>query len=239
MTTQEIEIVPFNSLGKIVAPAPELVAKMKPEPKARLMAMLKANIEAEDAESGMRQTEKDLFAAVADAQRARVAFEKLKPVTTHVDELRKVIAARNGVPLPPAKINPLAEPAAIAADEAEALCGKLRGDLEVAKLVLKNKRATLSEKILAWQGLQPKRDTAFLVRENAKRETERRLSRIAQGLSPDEAATEQHVYLEPIDQVMAGGRGTVNVNWRRPRGSWRGAPAHPVPTASGKVSSES
>jgi hypothetical protein len=194
MTTQEIEIVPFNSLGKIVAPAPELVAKMNPEPKARLMAMLKANIEAEDAESGMRRTEKELFAAVSDAQRARAAFEKLKPQTTHVDELRRVIAARAGRPLPPAKVDPKAEPAAIAADEAEALCGKLRGDLEVAKLVLKDKRATLSVAILAWQGLQPKRDTAYLVRENLKRETERRLARVAQGLSPDEAAVDQHAY---------------------------------------------
>ena len=83
MTTQEIEIVPFNSLGKIVAPAPELVAKMKPEPKARLMAMLKANLEAEDAETNLSAMEKNLFAAVAEAQRVRSTFLKLKPHRCH------------------------------------------------------------------------------------------------------------------------------------------------------------
>jgi hypothetical protein len=227
--TKEIECVPFDSMGKIVAPPAEIVAKLSPDKKSWLIAMIKANLEANDAEDAMRQTETNLFAAVDDAQRARTAFEKLKPRTTHVDELRRVIAARAGRPIPAPKVDPNAEAAAIAADEAEARCGKLRGDLAVAKLVLKNKRATLAEKIMAWQGLQPKRDTAWLVREGAKRETERRLARIAQGLSPDEEPEQPH-HQEAIDQVYASHRGSVNVNWRRPRGSWRGAPAPKVPS---------
>src|ERR1700682_4233523 len=48
-TTQEIECVPFDGYGKIVAPAPEIFAKLKkqePEKFERLSAMLKANLEA-------------------------------------------------------------------------------------------------------------------------------------------------------------------------------------------------
>jgi hypothetical protein len=229
MTTQEIECVPFDSLGRITAPAPEIVAKLPAEKKARLLAMIKANIEANEAEAAQTQTEKDLYAAVADAQRARTAYDKLRPQITHVDALRAVIAARAGRPLPPVKIDPRAEPAAAAADEAEALVSKLRQDLETAKLVLKNRRATLSEKIMAWQGVQPKRDAAWLVRENSKAEIARKRARIEQGLSPEEAVAE-HVYVEAIDRVMAGGRGNVNVNWRRPPGSWRGDPARKLPS---------
>jgi hypothetical protein len=106
---------------------------------------------------------------------------------------------------------------------------KLRQDLETAKLVLKNRRATLSEKIMAWQGVQPKRDTAWLVKENSKAEIARKRERIAQGLSPEEAAAE-HVYVEAIDRVMAGGRGSANVSWKRQPGSWRGGPAPKLPS---------
>ena len=106
---------------------------------------------------------------------------------------------------------------------------KLRGDLEVAKLDLRNRPTTLAEKIMAWQGLQPKRDTAYLVRENAKRETERKLARIAKGLPPDDVPDEPH-RVEPIDQIYSAHRGSVNVNYRRPRGSWRGAPAPKAPS---------
>jgi hypothetical protein len=229
MTTTEVECVPFDSMGKITAPAPEIVAKLPAEKKARLMAILKANIEANEAEDGMRETEKNLFAAVANAQRAKAEFDRLTPRPTHASELRRVIAARAGRPLPPAKVDPNAEAAAIAADEAEALSVKLRGDLEVAKLVLKNKRGTLAEKIMAWQGLQPKRDTAWLVRENSKRETERKLARIAKGLPPDDVPDEP-VRVEAIDQIYSRHDGSVNINWRRPRGSWRGAPAPKVPS---------
>jgi hypothetical protein len=233
MTKQEIECVPFDSMGKIAAPPAEIVAALKkeePEKFSRLTAMLRANIEADDAEKNLADTQKNLYAAVADAQRLSAAYRKLFPPPTHVDERRRVIAARAGNPLPPAKVNPLAEPAAIALDEAEALAVKLRADLETAKLVLKNRRATLSETILGWQGVQPKRDTAYLVRENSKAEIARKMARIEQGLSPEEAVAE-HVYLEPIDRVMAGGRGSANVNWRRQPGSWRGAPSVKAPSA--------
>jgi len=225
--TKEIECVPFDSMGKIVAPPAEIVAKLSPDKKSRLMAMIKANLEANDAEDALRQTEKNLFAAVNDAQCARTAFEKLSPRTTHVDELRRVIAARNGTPLPPVKADPSAEAAAVAADDAEALCIKLRASFETARIVLKSKRATLAEKIMEWQGVEPKKDTAYLVRENAKAETARKLVRIAQGLPPDEVV-DQPVHVEPIDQIYASHRGSVNVNWRRPPGSWRGAPTPKV-----------
>jgi hypothetical protein len=71
MTTtpeKEIECVPFDSLGRIVAPAPEIVAKLPAEKKARLLAMIKANIEANEAEAAQSQTEKNLYAAVASLE---------------------------------------------------------------------------------------------------------------------------------------------------------------------------
>jgi hypothetical protein len=225
--TTEIEVCPFDGFGKIAAPPAEIFAKLKkhePERFARLSAMLTANIEANDAEAALTKNQNDLYASVTDAQRARVAFEKLKPKTTHVEEVRRVIAARAGTPLPPVPIDPKAEPAALAADDADALVLALRSDLETARIVLKNKRAALAETILRWQGINPRRDTASLVRENVKRETERKLARIAQGMSAEEAVAER-VYLEPIDRVLASPRGNANVNWKRPAGSWRGGPA--------------
>jgi hypothetical protein len=231
MTTQEIiECIPFDSMGRIIAPPAEIVAKLKkqePETFARLTALLSANIEANDAEAAQNKTQADLYAAVANTQRLSAEYQKLIPVPNRVDELRRVIAARAGRPLPPVKVDPHAEPAAAAADDAEVLVSKLRGDLEVCKLVLKNKRAALSVAILAWQGLQPKRDTAWLVRENSKAEIARKRARIARGESPDDVVAE-HIYVEPIDRVMAGGRGSADINWRRQPGALRGAPAPKV-----------
>jgi hypothetical protein len=206
MTATEIECTPFDALGKIVAPSPEIFAKLKkqePEKFEKLSAMLTANVAAEDAEENMRRTEKDLYAAVSAAQLARSALEKLKPQTTHVEELRRVIAAQAGNPLPPPAPNPNAMAAAIAADTAEELVVKLRSDFETARLVLKNRRATLAEKIMAWQGVVPKRDTEWLVRENVRADLARKMKRVEQGLSPDEAP-EIPRHRWPIETAMTG-----------------------------------
>jgi hypothetical protein len=225
----EVECVPFDQFGKIIAPAPEIVAKLVPEKKARLLAMIAASLEADEAEAAQTKNQKDLYAAVAEAQRLGAAYQKLMPVPDRVSELRKVIAARAGNPLPPPEPHPDAEAAALAADEAERLVSLLRADLETGKLVLKNRRATLSEKIMAWQGVQPKRDTAWLVRQNAEAETKRRLARIAQGLPADEPAPAR-IHTEHISAVLEGGRGDVNRPWKRPTPSWRGGPAPKVPS---------
>ena len=228
-TEPEVEVTPFDQFGKIVSPPVEVVAKLKPEVKARLMALLQASVEAEEAEQTLADTEKTLYATVSEAHRKRVHYEHVRPQTTHVDELRRVIAARQGRPLPPPEVDPNAEKAAIALDEAEVLVSTLRADLESARLIVKSKRTTLSEAYSLWMGYAPKRDVADLVRENIAREQARKLARVAQGLAPEEEPPPHH-HVEPIDQVMSSHRGSVNVNWRRPPGSWRGAPSAKVPS---------
>jgi hypothetical protein len=229
-TTEVIECVPFDGMGKIVAPDAAIFAKLKkhePEKFERLSAMLKANLEADDTEAARYKMEQDLFAAVKEAQRLHLVFQNLTPPPTRIDEVRRVSAARAGRPLPPIEPHPKAEAAAIEADDAEAVCVKMRADLYALTVDLKIKRRTLAEKIMAWQGVQPRRDTAFLVRENIKAEEARRQERIAQGLPLTDPVPEPY-FAEPIDRVMYGGRGNANVSWKRQPGMWRGAPNAPT-----------
>jgi hypothetical protein len=206
----------------------EVVASLSAETRSLLMAMLKANLEAKEAETFIMTTQRNLAAAVNDARIKRAEFERLKPRTTHADELRRVIAARNGTPLLMPPVNPKAVAAAIVADEADELITTLQSLLPGAQNQLSQKRAALSKAIMAWQGFKPKRQVWEVVKENAAAEIARKLDRIARGLPPDGAATAQPVYKEPIDQIYAPNRGSINVNWRRPPGALRGAPAPKV-----------
>src|ERR1700736_2275541 len=92
----EIARDPFDSLGNIVAPPVEIVTLLSAEKRPLLMTMLKANLEAKEAETFISTTQRNLAAAVNDARIKRAEFERLKPRTTHVDEVRRVIAARAG-----------------------------------------------------------------------------------------------------------------------------------------------
>jgi hypothetical protein len=223
----EIACEPFDQLGNIVAPPVEVVASLSAEKRSLLMAMLKANLEAKDAETFVATTQRNLHAAVSDARIKRAEFEKLKPRTTHAEELRRVIAARGGKPLPVPPVNPKAEAAAIVADEADELITTLQCQLPSDQSKLAEKRNALSKAILAWQGLLPQRQVWELVKERAAAEQARRLDRIARGLPRDDAADEP-VYKEAIDQIYAPHRGSIDVNWRRPPGSLLGGPAPKV-----------
>lgn len=222
-----IELVcdPFDQLGAIIAPPVEIVAALSVERRSLLMALLKANLEAKEAEEFIATTQRKLYAAVNDARNKRAEFERLKPQTTHVDELRRVIAARNGTPLPMPPVNPKAEAAAIVADKADDLITTLQSRLPRAQVELSQKRAALSTAIMAWQGFKPRRQVWEVVKENAAAESARRLDRIARGEPVDGAATAEPVYREPVDQIYASHRGSVNVNWRRPPGALRGPAA--------------
>src|SRR5882672_7116762 len=101
------------------------------------------------------------------------------------------------------------EAAAIAADNAEAAALAARERVAAQKVTVRIARKALADAVLIWQGSQPQRDVADLVRENVARETERALA-VINGTAEPEAST----YVQPashLDSVLANGRGG-NVN---------------------------
>jgi hypothetical protein len=112
------------------------------------------------------------------------------------------------------------EAAAIAADNAEAAALAARERVAAQKITVRIARKALADAVLIWQGSQPQRDVADLVRENAAAEIERKMA-IIRG----EAEPEASLYVAPashLDAVLQSGRGggqnSVNRGWRRQPG---------------------
>jgi hypothetical protein len=112
------------------------------------------------------------------------------------------------------------EAAAIAADNAEAAALAARERVAAQKVTVRIARKALADAVLIWQGSQPKRDVADLVRENAAAEIERKMAVIRGEIEPEEVqaiAPASH-----LDAVLQSGRGggqnSVNRGWRRQPG---------------------
>src|SRR5882672_8784326 len=107
------------------------------------------------------------------------------------------------------------EAAAIAADNAEAAALAARERVAAQKVTVRIARKALADAVLIWQGSQPKRDVADLVRENSAAEIERKMKILRGEIDPEEVqaiAPASH-----LDSVLANGRGgNVNRGYRRP-----------------------
>jgi hypothetical protein len=120
----------------------------------------------------------------------------------------------------PASSQPAIIDTAEAVSVAETALQTARDRVIAARAIVKITRETQGDALMAWFTGVPNRPrtTADLVRENIRRETERKLA-IARGeIEPETVAAVR--YPSPIDEVLASGRrgGNVNVNRARQPG---------------------
>ncbi|SDI55249.1 MULTISPECIES: hypothetical protein [Bradyrhizobium] len=203
------------------------IAKLsKPQQKA-LFAVQSTYLASDEAEVEFIATEKATRSAAQDLKKRMAEYEAVVPRRTFYDEWKVTVAKQPERTISSEKQAQI-EAALQAVDHANVALEQRRAAEFPAKQRRKEARQAFANALRDWSLVDGRpKSVSDLVKENAKRESDRKLALIAAGLPPDHDAVQSSVGDSHLDRVKASGGRGHSANFGYNRNSMRGATVKP------------